>query len=259
MCRARRSTEWWPRDAVRKFGSRGGAAIGELYVKPLNTMKRCLDRQPAQVITLYLSVALLFLLSFPVHAGDSAVHTAKVIALKGSARYDTNQHDWYALHLGDELSPTFLLHTAAKGSMVDIRLGGDEPNAASTVRVFSNSVMSVIKLTSRGAGSAEVKEIELALIAGQILLNLNSAAENEVRLTGAKTPMRLISHRRPADREGTVCLFKPSGALTVLQGSATVSTDVAKDQAVKAGEQLDGESGEVTKLPLDAPEWKLWP
>jgi hypothetical protein len=220
-------------------------------------MKRCSDRQPAQAITS--SVALLLLLNFPVHAGDSPAHTAKVIALKGSARYETNRRDWHALRLGDELSPPFVLHTAAKGSMADIRLGGDEPNAASTVRVFSNSVVSVIKLTSRGAGSAAVKEIELALISGQILLNLNSATETEVRLTGAKTPMRLISHRRADDPEGTVCLFKPSGALTVLTGSATVSTDAAKSQAVKAGEQLRGETGEVTKLPLDAPEWKLWP
>jgi len=210
-------------------------------------------------MTLYSNVALLLLLSFPVQAGDSAVLTAKVISLKGSARYDTNRFNWYSLRLGDELTPAFVIHTATEGSMVDIRLGGDGPTSSGTVRIFSNSWVTVVKLATRGVGSAEVKEAEFDLAAGQILVNLNSSSENEVRLIGGKTPVRLISHRRAAGREGTVCLFKLSGDLVVLQGSATVSTAVAKSQPVNAGEQLRGDSREVTKLPLDAPERKLWP
>src|SRR5258708_17695916 len=100
---------------------------------------------------------------------ENAPITAKVITVKGPARFSPDNLNWQPLKSGDILNPGSLIQTGGKAS-VDIQLGNAEiaSGAANEVRVFENSVLSITKLSAQATGANRVEDIELSLRTGQI-------------------------------------------------------------------------------------------
>ena len=133
---------------------------------------------------------------------------AKVVRLKGSARYTTGGNVWQPLKLGAVVKTGTIIQTGLdKGSYVDLVLGDGEaplpsspvtrpvgsanavpPNAGgggasakidqNVVRLFENTVLSVDKLTTMNTGADMVTETQLDLKAGHILGTVKKMSAN---------------------------------------------------------------------------------
>src|SRR5690349_5978095 len=103
----------------------------------------------------------------PVVAPATTQLIAKVVGVKGQARYSTDNKTWQTIQKGDSLKPGGIIQTAEKSS-VDIIIGErdgrlypivsrdtlvvPEEQTENVVRVFENSVLAIDKLTSEGTG-----------------------------------------------------------------------------------------------------------
>ena len=108
---------------------------------------------------------------------------AKVVRLKGGARYSTGNNDWQPLKLGDVVRPGTVIQTAGE-SRVDLVLGDAsapvarpvpsdmisyQPTAEQNiVRIWENTLLGVDKLTEMQTGADVVTETQLDLKAGHI-------------------------------------------------------------------------------------------
>jgi hypothetical protein len=126
--------------------------------------------------------------------------TAKVVRLKGSARYAAGPNTGQLLKVGDIVHPGAVIQTAAKSS-VDLILGdgsapvtrpvpGDmlsyQPAAEQNmVRLWENTLMGVDKLTITETGSDTVTDTQLDLKAGHIfgmVKKMSAASKYEVKI-----------------------------------------------------------------------------
>src|SRR5438477_6178858 len=130
---------------------------------------------------------------------------AKVVRVKGGARYTTGNNVWLPLKPGAILKPGTVIQTADDGSLVDLALGdGDVPIASprpviadatsrsyaptseqNMVRLFENSVLAIDKLTSVETGADMVTETQLDLQRGRLFGNvkkMSGASKYEVNL-----------------------------------------------------------------------------
>jgi len=187
---------------------------------------------------------------------------AKVIHIKGNARYSTGNNVWQPLRVGAKLKPGTLIQTAAN-SYVDLALGDGEapvggggaaanletvsyqPTAEQNlVRIFDNSVLSVDKLTSMETGADVVTETQLDLKAGRIMGNvkkMSAASKYEVKLPNGVAGIR-----------GTVFYLSADGKVRVTFGSlvfAYVKADTTvATQVVMTGQQFDSSTGQITPI-----------
>jgi len=214
------------------------------------------------------AVLLLLGLAAPVKAQEAVSLSAKVVRLTGPVRYTLNGTTWKELKVGEELKPGVIVQTAKQNSSVDIQWtqGGAATNSAGAlelsanlVRLYENSALELRRLTATGTGADRAEQSELDLRAGQML--------------GIVKPLPTLSRYEvitPSGAAGvqpgvpesarTVFVLRAPGTLTVLSGTmlmAKADTEV-HTQAVNADEQFDPATGQVTKLPQDAPERKLW-
>ena len=201
-----------------------------------------------------------FALASSLSAATSGQGSAKVIDIKGAARYSTGNNVWQALHVGDVLKPGTLIQTASHSS-VDIILGetggalraatgtlklksGSSKGAAQqdAVRMRENTLLAIDKLLITRTGADVVKETELDLRTGRIegsVKKLTGGSKYEVKIPNGVAGIR-----------GTVFSISSSGILSVWSGSIVLAI-VAPDgsittKLVNEGEQYDPATGLVS-------------
>jgi hypothetical protein len=141
--------------------------------------------------------------------GNHGVPSAKVVRLKGSARYRTGSMAWQGLKVGDFVKPGTIMETAGK-SRIDLVLCTEEvsyhSNAEqSLVRVWENSRLSIDKLIVQETGVDLVTEARLDLQAGHIsgkARKMSAAYIYEVKIPNAVASIRGAFY--DIDAEGAV-------------------------------------------------------
>lgn len=194
--------------------------------------------------------------------------TAKVVRMKGEARYGTGDASgWRLLKVGTVLKPGTIVQTdKQKGSYVDLVLGDGEapvprpavfnPNAPpaglayqpkaeqNTIRLFENTALGIDKLVSMQTGADVVSETQLDLRSGHVLGNvkkMSAASKYEIKLPNGVAGIR-----------GTIYDIYAEGIVKVLVGSvvyAYVGGDGAvKTQVVSSAQQFDATTGVLSPI-----------
>jgi hypothetical protein len=190
-----------------------------------------------------------------VPAGNSSGLSAKVIKVEGGVRYvDTNGTTWKPLKPGTELRAGFVVQTDAENASAIIGLDEMEAGGQVTIRMFTDSILKLIGLSSQKAGSVLVKTTRLEVAVGQIRVRLAGVADYEFEFSGANGLLRVTPARNQAAAQQTVFAFDGAGTLTVLKGSVNATAVAGAPKLVHAGEQLRKGADEVTNVPLAAPE-----
>ncbi len=201
------------------------------------------------------------------------IGSAKVIKLKGPARYTTGNNIWQPLSVGTVLQPGSVIQTSTeRGSYVDLVLGDDnavvpqpvtyrpgivssysvssgsyQPSAEqNVVRVWENSALGIDKLTSMQTGADVVTETQLDLKAGRItgsVKKLSAASKYEIKLPNGVAGIR-----------GTVYDISAGCIVKVYVGSVVVATVDPKTgnvvtQVVSGGQQYDSCNNQLTNMP----------
>src|ERR1051325_563380 len=155
-----------------------------------------------------------------VAAQSTGRNVAKVVRVKGGARYTTGNNVWLPLKVGAILKPGTVIQTADDGSFVDLALGDSaapitgpvsipttRPVIADTsssrsyaptteqnmVRLFESSVLAIDKLTSVETGADTVSETQLDLQRGRLFGNvkkMSGASKYEVKLPNGVAGIR---------------------------------------------------------------------
>lgn len=215
-------------------------------------------------------------------ADVSDLSKAKVVRIKGSARYTLGNGAWQPLKVGKVLESGVVVQTAAD-SRVDLILG--EPDASppvphygtvvgratpaasvggggggggggsdfvehNFVRIMENSVLSIDKLAATQTGADVVTETQLDLRAGKIfgtVKKMSSGSRYEVKIPNGIAGVR-----------GTVFMISSDGVVSVMSGSVVVSrragtnadgTPMIETQVVNEGQQYDPTTGQVSDMP----------
>ncbi len=210
-------------------------------------------------------------------AAQGAVEgAAKVIRVKGAARYTTGHFVWHPIKVGDVLAPGTAVQTSAdEGSYVDLVLGDgkaavpqpityrpsiEDSVASSTmafrpsseqnvVRIWGDSAMAIDKLTALQTGADLVSETQLDLKRGRITGNvkkLSAASRYEVKIPNGVAGIR-----------GTLYDIQAIGIVKVYIGSMVVAwvdpkTQKVTTQTVLGGQSYDAPSNQVSLLPPES-------
>lgn len=201
-------------------------------------------------------------------AAQTTEGAAKVIRIKGPARFSTGNNVWQPLKVGDVLKAGTVIQTSTEAnSYVDLALGDGTapiPSAPSytpsiatssgggyqasaeqnIVRVFENSALGIDKLTMQQTGADEVTDTQLDLKAGRILgsvKKMSAASKYEVKLPNGVAGIR-----------GTIYDISASGVVRVLTGSVVIafvnSDGSVTTKVVTAGKQFNPTTGMVTDM-----------
>jgi hypothetical protein len=210
-------------------------------------------------------VAMAWLNMASAQTGNQGV--AKVVSVKGAARYTTDNTTWLPLKAGDLVKPGAVIQTAS-GSQVDLLLEGELPPAAgklsskayrpevaaraNVVRVYENTVLGVDKLARIDTGADLVTETQLDLRKGKIVgtaKKLSGASKYEVKYGNGVAGIRGTTYSLTSgETAGSVKLRSVSvrtGSVVVawVKPDGTVAT-----QTVNAGEKFDPESGVIIRI-----------
>jgi hypothetical protein len=203
------------------------------------------------------------------HAQSTTKQYATIVRIEGEARYSPGNNVWHPLIVGQTLGPGNVIQTAAN-SKVDIVLGdilADHIVAApdkvapavdakvrdlisykamagqNVIRMESDTVLAIDKLSVANTGVDAVSDTELDLRQGTILgsiKKLSAASQYTI-----KTPNGIAGVR------GTTFILSATGAITVTDGSCVISVVINGStitQTVVAGQQFDPATGKVTQL-----------
>ena len=197
---------------------------------------------------------------------------AKVVRVKGPARYTTGNNVWQPIRAGDVLRAGTVVQTSTEeGSYVDLVLGDGHaalpqevtfkpgiPNSLAgtgmafrpsseqnVVRIWANSAMGIDKLTAMQTGAETVTETQLDLKQGRITGNvkkMSAASKYEVKLPNGVAGVR-----------GTLFDIQAVGIVKVYIGSMVVAwvdpkTQNVTTQTVMGGQQYDASNNQVTPL-----------
>lgn len=231
-----------------------------------------------------LACSVLAFMATPVSAQQGQQGSAKVVNLKGSARYMSGDTTWHPLKVGAILKPGAIIQTAS-GSYVDLVLNNEKAKQAATagvsaepaapamnaayharpvveqdaVRVFENTVLSIEKLNVTQTGADRVTETTLDLKAGRILgtvKKLSAASSYEVKIPNGIAGIR-----------GTIYLVTAGGEISVLSSLSELAQNVPSGSVVMAyrdsqgnvitqvvgnGQHFDINTGQLTPLPESA-------
>ena len=198
---------------------------------------------------------------------------AKVVRMKGQARYSTGNNVWQPLKVGAVLKPgTVIQTTIDRGSYVDLVLGDGtapiamnsgagiglagsppppelisyQPNAEqNVVRLREDTVLSIDKLTTIETGADVVSETQLDLRKGRIFGNvkkMSAASKYEVKIPNGVAGIR-----------GTIYEISADGVVRVLVGSVVIAyvgaDGTVVTQVVMGGQQFDSKTGTITPIP----------
>jgi hypothetical protein len=218
-------------------------------------------------------VAMAFLLATAVTASAadlSALTKAKVVRIKGSARYTTGSGNWQPLKVGDVLDQGTVVQTAAD-SRVDLVLGDTEaravearasmvfgaasPGATSAgggvgaqvdqnfIRMMENTVLSIDNLMASETGDEIVTETQLDLRSGRIFATvkkLSAGSKYEVKIPNGVAGVR-----------GTILIVDASGFAQVLDGMVALALSVGDEvrtKLIKANQQYDPRTDVLSSL-----------
>jgi hypothetical protein len=185
---------------------------------------------------------------------------AKVVRMKGSARYKIGTGEWQSLKVGDVLRSGMVLQTAA-GSRVDLVLGEASAPVAkgppssmmsyspaaeqNMVRIWENTLLGVDKLTEMHTGADVVTETQLDLKAGHItgtVKKMSAASKYEVKIPNGVAGIR-----------GTVYDITAEGIIKVLSGSVVLAyvgpNGAVVTQVIMGMQQFDARTGTLSQLP----------
>lgn len=197
---------------------------------------------------------------------------AKVIRVKGPARYTTGNNVWQPVRPGDVLRAGTVIQTSTEeGSYVDLVLGDGRavvpqpatyrpsiPNSLASssmsfrpsseqnvVRVWGNSALGIDKLTAMQTGAETVYETQLDLKQGRITGNvkkMSAASKYEVKLPNGVAGVR-----------GTLYDILAIGIVKVYIGSMVVAwvdpkTQNVTTQTVMGGQGYDAPNNQVSPL-----------
>ncbi len=197
---------------------------------------------------------------------------AKVIRVKGPARYTTGNNVWQPVRVGEVLRPGTVIQTSTEdGSYVDLVLG--DGNAAvpqpvtyrpstpdsiasstmsfrpsseqNVVRIWGNSALGIDKLTAMQTGADLVTETQLDLKQGRITGNvkkMSAASKYEVKLPNGVAGIR-----------GTLFDIQAIGIVKVYIGSMVVAwvdpkTQNVTTQTVMGGQSYDAPNNQISPL-----------
>ncbi len=205
-------------------------------------------------------------LAVPALAQAPVSLSARVIRFTGKARCSSDGQTWRMLETGDVLLAGAMVQTAKKNSTVDIELGEAAPGApeqkraVNFVRLFDDSALAVKRLTATTTGPGRVENTELQLERGDVLgviERLPGASEYNIQFPAGVAGIQ----GTVAGSQGTVYVLRSTGTLTVLAGKLVLAMADGRTapQVVAAGQQFNPGTDQVTSLPADAPERKLWP
>ena len=186
-------------------------------------------------------------LAVPLHAEKIGKGEVKVIRMKGSARYSTDQKTWKELKKGMLLKGGTLIQTAPN-SIVDICV--NEAKSRSANEMTENSVDNVLRLFENctlGLDKLASDEIQLDLRSGSIMGTvgkLTAQAKYEMKL-----PHGLVGIR------GGTYIVDSSSVVNVVEGSAVLVV-IAADNSIttkKIGPRqgYDPTTGSIVPLHLE--------
>jgi FecR protein len=205
-------------------------------------------------------------------AGAAQEGVAKVLRIKGSARYSLGNNNWLPLNPGDILRPGTLIQTGqAEGTYVDLALmreGATAPATVSrtmvghlgfsaagmvryhpvaeqnTIRIWENSLVGIDRLTFSDTGEGTVSDTQLDLKAGHILgtvKKMPAAARYEIKLPNGVAGVR-----------GTVYDITANGLIRVASGTVVYSFVNAQGniqtRVITGGQEYNPSSDQITPL-----------
>ncbi len=197
---------------------------------------------------------------------------AKVVRVKGSARYTTGNNVWQPVRVGEVLRAGTVVQTSTEeGSYVDLVLGDGNaavpqpvnykpsiPDSMSTsatsfrpsseqnvVRIWANTALGIDKLTAMQTGADTVSETQLDLKQGRITGNvkkMSAASKYEVKLPNGVAGVR-----------GTLFDIQAIGIVKVYVGSMVVAwvdpkTQNVTTQTVMGGQAYDAPNNQLSPL-----------
>jgi hypothetical protein len=198
---------------------------------------------------------------------------AKVVRIKGPARYTTGNNVWQPVRVGDVLRAGTVIQTSTEeGSYVDLVLGDgnaavpqpvtykqyipDSLASSSTisfrpsseqnvVRIWGNTALGIDKLTATQTGADTVTETQLDLKQGRITGNvkkMSAASKYEVKLPNGVAGVR-----------GTLFDIQAAGIVRVYIGSMVVAwvdpkTQNVTTQTVMGGQSYDAPNNQISPL-----------
>jgi hypothetical protein len=189
--------------------------------------------------------------------------TAKVVRLKGAARYATGSNAGKLLKVGDIIRPGSVIQTADK-SRVDLALGessvssppSGEPGAGAgltyqpstdqnVIRLWENTLLGIDKLSVSQTGADQVSDTQLDLKAGHLfgmVKKMSAASKYEVKIPNGVAGIR-----------GTVYDISAEGIVKVLSGSVVLAY-VGPDgsvmtQVIMGLQQFDAPANSLKPLP----------
>jgi len=225
----------------------------------VTSLKKPFTRVPACTLASICWATAFVLWNSAALGAEPALLSPTVVSIVKSARYcSTGKPEWRALQIGDDLTTGAVLQTSSEtGSMVDIGLSSSKRVTAPTIRMFSNSVLKLLKLELKNSGSTQVQEIGLEVTAGKARVIIDGVSTCDFEFN-AIVPMHLAIQRSKGSHEPTVFVFDAEGTVTVLKGEVK-ATGSKPEKVLRRGEQLRNNADDITKLPSDAPELKLFP
>jgi hypothetical protein len=218
--------------------------------------------------TKYLAFALVaVVMAASTFAQQMSQSVAKVVRIKGSARYADASNVWKPLKVGAVLKSGIIIQTAAD-SHVDVVLGekdaaanrvawgqtssfagagggSDSHSQRDFIRIQQNSVLAFEKLLLADTGTDKIREISLDLRSGKafgMVKKLNGGSKYEVKIPNAVAGIR-----------GTIYTINANGQMDVLVGSVVVAYKDAGGnivtQVVSGGQRFDASTGQITNIP----------
>ena len=186
---------------------------------------------------------------------------AKVVRIKGAARYSTGNNVWEPLKVGTVIRPGTVIQTAAKSS-VDFGLDDAAAPVArpasptdslayqpaaeqNMVRIFENTLVGLDKLTITETGADVVTETQLDLKAGHIfgmVKKMSAASKYEVKIPNGVAGIRGTTYDISA--EGLIKVSVGSVVLAYVGPDGTVMT-----QVIMGSQQFDARTGVLSPLP----------
>lgn len=200
--------------------------------------------------------------------------SAKILRVKGSARYSTGNDVWQPIRVGTYLQPGSIIQTSADNSFVDVVVGvtpseappsaavfkpfapssysgaiSYKPTASENVfRIWENTTLGIDKLTMQDSGTGQITETMLDLKQGRITgvaKKISPASKFEIKLPKGVASIRGTTFELLA--EGVVKCFTGSVMMAwVREPGANVVT-----QLVENHQKYDARTGEITPLPED--------
>lgn len=188
--------------------------------------------------------------------------SAKVVRIKGEARYSTGNNVWQPLRLGDIVRPGTLIQTASN-SQINLALGGEGTTPVAQagaptsmlsyrasaeqniMRLWDNTLVGIDRLTETHTGADVVTETQLDLKAGRItgtVKKMSAASKYEIKIPNGVAGIR-----------GTVYDITADGVIKILSGSAVMAypgpDGSPATQVIMGMQQFDVRTGVLSALP----------